>query len=59
MCPNNTVKIYERVKLYNVTKAFSQNVEIKNVCLRDTQIVKLHPELFSAKLAGGELPKGV
>jgi len=52
MCLYNTIKIYGRVKCY-------QNVEVKNGWLRDTQIVKLHPELFSANLAGGELPKYV
>jgi len=52
MCPYNTVNIYGRVKC-------DQNVEVKNVWLRDTQIVKLHPKLFSANLAGGEDPKCV
>jgi len=42
-----------------VPKAFLQNVEVKNVCLHGTQIVKMRPELFSANLADGELPKCV
>jgi len=29
-----------------VVKAFSQNIEDKNVSLRDTQIVKMRPQLF-------------
>jgi len=29
-----------------VAKAFLQSVEVKNVCLRDTQIVKMRPQLF-------------
>ena len=36
MCPNNPAKIYGRAKLYTVDKAYLQNVEVKNVCLRDT-----------------------
>jgi len=35
MCPNNPAKIYGRVKLQNVAKAFLQNIEVKNVSLRD------------------------
>jgi len=38
-----------------VPKAFLQNFEVKNVCLRDTQIVKMRPELLFAHLAGEEL----
>jgi len=29
-----------------VAKAFLQNVDVKNVCLRDTQFVKMRPQLF-------------
>ena len=36
-----------------------QNVEVKNVCFLDTQIVKMDPELFSVNLAGRELPNWV
>ena len=36
MCPNNPAKIYGRVKLQNVAKAFLQNVEVKTICLRNT-----------------------
>ena len=38
-------------------QSYLQNVEVKNVCLLDTQIVKMYPELFPVNLGGGELPK--
>jgi len=36
MCPYNPAKIYRHVKLQNVAKAFLQNIEVKNVSMRDT-----------------------
>jgi len=46
-------------KIVKRGQRFLQNVEVKNVCLLDTQVVKMDPELFSVNLAGGELPKWV
>jgi len=46
-------------KIVKRGQSFLQNVEVKNVCLLDTQIAKMDPELFSVNLAGGELPKCV
>jgi len=40
-----------------VAKAFLQNVDVKNVCLRDTQIVKMRPQHFINLTTSKNLPK--
>jgi len=44
-------------KIVKRGQSFLQNVEVNNVCLLDTQIVKICPELFCVNFAGGELPQ--
>ena len=46
-------------KIVKRGQRFLQNVEIMNVCLLDTQIVKMDSEIFPVNLVGEELPKCV